>query len=297
MKPFVNLIIFLIVFVFFWTDVAQAQCSPTLREIYDFEVGDQFFYRQTRRTDDVRSYYSYNHEDYTIVGKYISNDTIRYELLNHENVLDTILIIDSINHPLNQCNGSRYHISSDCIYPDTTKAFAHLSRDSTGRKFKMYGYYGVGQNAEKDSLGYYRFDSDQFIGFNFDCYSIYAEGLGLFARGTFYFERGRNYELQKFIRGKDTLSITLSNPDLITDIESPIIQVYPNPVRNLCTIKSSVGIKSITILDAAGRKQNIIYDSKDAHLLSIRTSSLVIGVYSIQVETEIGVYIKKLLKL
>ncbi|MFT5512429.1 MAG: hypothetical protein ACI8SE_000827 [Bacteroidia bacterium] len=296
MKSFMHLILLLIAFIGLSNDVTQAQCSPTLKEIYDFKVGDQFFYRETRRTDDVRSYYGYSYENYEIVSKYISNDTIRYERLNHENKLDTILIIDSTNHPLNQCNGGRFQISSQCIYPDTNKAFAYITRDSTGRKYKMFGFPNSGGLNGPDSLGYFKFDLREFKSNSFECYAIYVEGLGLYANGTFFFEIGRFYDLQKFIRGADTISITLSNNELVTEFELSNIQVYPNPVANSFTINSPYLIHNITVGDFSGRIQKRQIGIPLQSDMIIHTSDLIPGVYYVTIKTEKGNVVKKLLK-
>ena len=54
-----------------------------------------------------------------------------------------------------------------------------------------------------DSLGYYDFELDEFKSLSHECYSIYREGIGLYAEGSYIFETNHFYELQKFIRGTD----------------------------------------------------------------------------------------------
>lgn len=298
MKPILLNITFLFAFIGLSSHFIQAQCSPTLREIYDFEVGDQFFYRETYQQDDVGGpYYTYWYEDYKITDKISNGDTLQFIRLSNTNSIDTLFFIDSANHALNRCFyitdttlpycGSFWSLDHDFIR-------IYRTRDSTNRKYKLFGTRSISEIFTPDSLGFYDFELSDFKGFSHECYSIYLEGIGLLSQGTFTFESGRYYELQKFIRGTDTLSITLNNR---TPLVPPSVTIYPNPTTNHCCVKSSNQIKNIVVSSISGQFQARIDLENSSNEVSLNTSTLSPGVYSLLIETDSGFVIKKLVKL
>ncbi len=298
MKPFNRILILLISFIGLSNNAAQAQCSPTLKEIYDFEVGDQFFYRETYQQDDVgRSYYTYRYEDYKITDKISNGDTLQFIRLSNTNSIDTLFFIDSANHALNRC----FYIPDTTLpicgsYRSTGREYIRIYNtiDPSNRKYKLFGTRYFSEIYFPDSLGYYDFELDEFKSLSHECYSIYREGIGLYAEGSYIFETNHFYELQKFIRGTDTLHITLSetHDDLLTHS----IKIYPNPVQYSCQIECPYTIQEILVNDVSGRIQNLEVEVQTQSEWTLNTSELIPGVYYLTIKTEKGNVIKKLLK-
>ncbi len=296
MKHFKLLLLFL--FLSGWThELVHAQCSPTLREIYDFEVGDQFFYRITDRSDDARGpEYYYDYENFEIMSKYVNGDTLRYVRKSDKNLLDTLLIVDSINHPLNGCNYYRDTIINQSCLAQIKEPWAHIyiSRHLDRRKLKMFGSFQLGNMYLPNDSGYFDFTFIDFTYYSLSCYSIYKEGLGLFNKGEFWFENGEFYELQKRIRGTDTISIKLSTP---TTKLSKAIAIYPNPAVSQCTVKSPLQIQKIVVLNAHGQIQHIDVLERHQKTATLDTKDLAAGIYYIRIQTSSGYAIKKFVKL
>lgn len=297
MKPFYKLILLLILFVGLYNDVAQAQCSPTLREIYNFEVGDQFYYRITHRQDDVKSYYTYEYENYEIIDKKAVGDTLQYIRLSDNNIMDTLQFIDSSFHPLNRCfpviDSTLPHCGN---YWSSDKDFMRIYRirDSNENNYKLFGTKTVREIFNPDGAGYFHFELDDFIGYSLECYSIFREGLGVINQGTFTFETGLFYELSKHIRGEDTLQFSLSTP--YQEIASPTVSIYPNPVQNSCYVHCPYNIQEVYVTDISGRFQDTSVEINSQSIWTLNTSNLIPGVYYLTIKTEKGNVVKKLLK-
>ncbi len=295
MKHFKLLILFL--FLSGWThELVHAQCSPTLREIYDFEVGDQFFYRTTKIVHDTREYLYYSYENYEIISKYINGDTLRYVRKSDKNIFDTLHFVDSTFHPLNHCNKYGDTILNQSCMDLTRETWSqvYITRYLEGQRLKMFGSQELGQVWLENDLGFYDFTLDDFIYFSRSCYSIYKEGLGLFKKGYSVFELGEDYELQKRIRGTDTISIKLSTrePEL-----SNAITVYPNPAVSQCTVKSPLQIEKVVVLNAHGQIQPIAVLERHQKTATLDTKNLAEGIYHIRIQTSSGYAIKKFVKL
>jgi hypothetical protein len=72
------------------------------------------------------------------------------------------------------------------------------------------------------------------------------------------------------------------------------ISIYPNPVKDVVTIRSASQIQSIQLYDVQGRLlQTMVVDSNDYPFnLSERTT----GVYFVKITTDGGVKIEKIIK-
>jgi hypothetical protein len=68
--------------------------------------------------------------------------------------------------------------------------------------------------------------------------------------------------------------------------------VYPNPFINALVIKN-VPNAIITVVDVLGKKQHVIFNSASE---TLDTSHLPKGIYFLEVETENGVSVFKLMK-
>lgn len=101
-------------------------CSPTFKEIYDFQVGDYFKFQNNNYLDGGGSLYNdFITESYIITGRQENGDSIYYKRLGvvtnkhvqaytasdtiiiHTTIInDTILYIDSPDNFLNKCSGT-----------------------------------------------------------------------------------------------------------------------------------------------------------------------------------------------
>ncbi|PCJ66484.1 MAG: hypothetical protein COA58_06820 [Bacteroidetes bacterium] len=117
---------------------SMGQCSPTLKEIYDFEVGDQFIYKETALIPSDKPEFQYYFFSYTITKKLSSGDTISYERLYLDGKTDTLFLMHSNNPHLNNCDGDYYKLAfEDFLYHrDTLNQYLKVSihKDSIHRK-------------------------------------------------------------------------------------------------------------------------------------------------------------------
>jgi hypothetical protein len=295
MKLLQNLLTVFIVLVGFCSDVAQAQCSPTLKEIYDFEVGDQFFYRETTKQYDPREHITYAYHDFKIIDKYVSGDTLQYIRLSNKNIRDTLFFVDSANHPLNRCNNQIDTVMvTTCSRHQRPKfRMVYALKDVNKHRYKLFGSEEPTNFYSPDSLGYFNFEMDEFKGYSHECYSIYREGLGLFCEGSYIFETNHYIELQSRIRGSDTLMIALTNRN---QVPKDKINVYPNPTSSFWNIESPIDIEKIDVFDLTGHKMKPIITKR---VDDIRNNTLFLspGVYIVYLKTSHGYFTRKLIKL
>jgi cyanophycinase-like exopeptidase len=134
-------------------------------------------------------------------------------------------------------------------------------------------------------------------------YKIPATEDGLFAVDLNVFAdlaiEQDNTEWQQWsvYQNSNTISVTESdNPDCALlsnqEVGSDNILVYPNPFINALVIKN-VPNAIITVVDVLGKKQHVIFNSASE---TIDTSHLPKGIYFLEVETENGVSVFKLMK-
>jgi Leucine-rich repeat (LRR) protein len=89
-----------------------------------------------------------------------------------------------------------------------------------------------------------------------------------------------------------TSDCTLSTNDSI----NVKFEVYPNPVKDILTIKGQDVIEAITIFDVSGRLINQVSLNGNQNQIEISTSNLTRGTYFIKVKMENGTGIEKLIK-
>ena len=76
---------------------------------------------------------------------------------------------------------------------------------------------------------------------------------------------------------------------------STSISIYPNPTNGLVQIQSPIKIQSILVFDITGKQ--LLQQQPDTQTDEINISNLPPGLYQIHVQTEMGVMVKKLVKL
>ena len=134
-------------------------------------------------------------------------------------------------------------------------------------------------------------------------YKIPATEDGLYAVDLNFFadlaidQDNTEWQQWSVYQNSNTLSVTESeNPDCALlsnqEVGSENILVYPNPFTNALVIKN-VPNAIITVVDVLGKKQNVIFNSASE---TLNTSHLPKGIYFLEVETENGISVFKLMK-
>ncbi|CAA7197623.1 T9SS type A sorting domain-containing protein [Chryseobacterium potabilaquae] len=89
-------------------------------------------------------------------------------------------------------------------------------------------------------------------------------------------------------------SIVLGTNDVKNNIESNMLAIYPNPIKNTMTISSKETLKSYKIIDGSGKL--ILSSSLKGNKQEINLSSVQSGSYLISIETDKQIVSKKLIK-
>lgn len=247
-----TLIFCLTLFSFLISNAQNSNCSPTLSEIYDFEVGDEFLYGIKENPGGGTQEYWYSQQRITIVDKIISSDTVKYyrEIKTFSDlILDTITIIIDSSHFLNQCDSSFVRVNSLSYYknfPDGVEDIYSLVRvynndtirtwdNDHPRIVKAIG--GFSHNnvfyTKSDSGSYEPIDAN----FNGPHFSIeYAVGSGLLYEGHDDFESGYERRLIHKINGTDTTfyHTASTNKSQLQPLE---FSAFPNPVKNTINLE------------------------------------------------------------
>jgi len=94
----------------------------------------------------------------------------------------------------------------------------------------------------------------------------------------------------------DGLIVVVNVGDIINAVDaidlSDEIQLFPNPVSNSLTIKTEIDIQKIRLVDLAGR---VLRDYTNEYRLDL--AWLPAGIYFVEIETEEGIWTKKIVKL
>ncbi len=73
--------------------------------------------------------------------------------------------------------------------------------------------------------------------------------------------------------------------------------LYPNPVENRFTIRSKkVGLKKVVIYNLSGREITTVNIRGNQQIINISTDDLASGVYLVRLESELGIFHKKIIK-
>ncbi len=95
----------------------------------------------------------------------------------------------------------------------------------------------------------------------------------------------------------DTIRSFCPNATRPEILDPGLIDIYPTPFSSFLRVKlndESIRIKRLIIRDLNGRNMSVI---KDLTLPEINTTNWPMGVYLIEIETQHGIYVQKLLRL
>lgn len=258
--------------------------SPNYKQIYDFQVGDIFFYKITfsdcsSGTGECSHQISY--ERYEIKGKEIKGDTTIYVRLINNIQQDTIAYIDSVNNLLNKQNNEIGIIKF---------------QDSIGVRIRIIMKDTVSQKII-GGLGYnYQFNNGIVdttkivVNSNFE--QIYEKGIGLYSQTLSSFEIGTETILIGYKKGNDTTGILTTNLVLVNNINA--INVYPNPFEDklFVTTNNYTGSYSIELYT----QQGILVRSIKNNQTEILTRDLYPGLYILRISDKHGSLTRKIIK-
>jgi hypothetical protein len=104
-------------------------------------------------------------------------------------------------------------------------------------------------------------------------------------------EKKENYVLS--LADSPATRASITDDTSVFTPESAKIELYPNPARDVVTLKTTIPAKSVVILDITGRS---MYSSQEmeSDLIRIDLSGLPSGLYLVKIQTETGEFIRKL---
>lgn len=90
-------------------------------------------------------------------------------------------------------------------------------------------------------------------------------------------------------------NIKIENKSLaVSDVKSPKLNFYPNPVKNVLTINNEIEVSNVTIYDLAGK--SVLNQKADSKNLLLDISKLEKGIYMMRVATKNGAKTVKIIK-
>lgn len=284
---------------------ANAQISPTLAEIYSFKQGDVFIYRNLFISNDnpQRRTTTTEYDTAIIREKQWHGDTLKVikqfkTWKTPSTYWDTLIIVDSTDHPLNR---APYSLNS---YPsikgptncpsnghetDTTvKIVVPVILDDADT-FKML--VNTDYPLEKDNVnGYLELDDINFYPTSDNCVVRYKKGLGQVSAKQSFFESYYIRELLVHISEMDTTFFTLSNNH---DFKLSRVLVFPNPAQSTLSIAEAPTQANYGVVDIRGRTkmEGKLVES------TVDVSELTSGLYFFLVQTESIEYRSRFVKL
>ncbi len=285
-----NILIFLIINLP-TLDLWSQSNSPNYQQIYNFQVGDIFLYKNSfidcgSGNGDCTT--TINYTKYEILSKITKNDTIIYTRKINGQTTDTITYIDSTTNILNANN---YAIVVVKINPiDTIFAKVRIIKNSVLKKDvggpnSIYEY----NNGHFDSTltSFKSFGGLTFI-------QEYEQGLGLMNQIYGQFEGTNTTYLVGYRKGLDTvgnLSVGIQ-----TAYSNDKLKAYPNPCFDnlIINIDGNQENNSVYLYTLQGVLVKSLNESDNP--LEISTSDLKPGIYLLKIFNSEGTNFFKIIK-
>jgi hypothetical protein len=285
------------------------ECSPTFKDVFDFQVGNFFRYEEDFTNYSGDWFKILTTESYNITGREVYSDTLIYtrkgkrkkvnykpcveyaghycyndwEILSTKTYIidDTITYIDSLNHFLNKCADSLINVKLFVGCCDTIFTRIQIEENGTiikktvGGENNFYIYDSIG--AKWDTL-FWLDDPNSYL-YNFN--EVYAKGLGLFEKDYGYFEGSDIKTLTAYIKGTDTFGIITSIPE--NTLIKTECTIYPNPVINDLNIRLEDSFFQINIYNSIGEllySKPVLSDNTD--LITIYVGEFKKGLYLVE---------------
>jgi hypothetical protein len=245
-------------------------------EIFDFEIGDKFFYRNAYYSVFFEIWDSYNSK-MTVINKYEIDNKYYYEVVVDGDYISnypaTVFGNTTYDYPGEQvkycrgCDGIS-NMAFEYVLGDDNEYLVNIGHNYiTSPEIEENVLQVVGFGSVKDEyttfnssagfgmyslhFDYYPFDEDQLLRrISYDSYGlIYEEGFGLVYLDAINFESGHHRELSGAIKSGDTLGI------INLGIEEEKLQsfnLYPNPALDI--INFDQPLSDIKITDVSGKQ-------------------------------------------
>ncbi len=264
------------------TSTVQDTCRPDFSDIYDFEIGDIFQYRQTysssaggdNPTKEIVT-------QYTITGKYNFNNTYEYSIsgwrqsyqYSNESddgeseedtssieLFDTLIsYTDSTNHILNVCPNT-----ITPLYASGISELGYGTIYTTVLLDKSDSLFSKTVGG-KDNIFNYSADTLNTVS-TISYKAVYQQSMGLISMKLSFFENTESNILEGFLRGADTTGSVdaTRNPnqeevdETTTSLKGKTANntlfIYPNPTDNYLKIISDKSITSVSLYTLNGQK-------------------------------------------
>ena len=250
----------------------------TIREVYDFEVGDEFHYKLTSNGQSTP-----NAERITITAKEYSVDSssLTYTYI-HDNYFTTVS-----NQHLDY-HFSQYTSQQELIALNLTM-LSVTTVDSAIRSLTIY-YDSL---CHEPVNGFYIMDKRDFEPSS-DYYE-YGKGLGLVI-----YEYGGEGPSENTMFYYKKQGITCGTPDLTTSTdkfdEPENLKVYPNPASEFLTIEMGVPLPfDLVICDLSGK---IVYSQNNSESrMIINVSGIHKGIYLLKIQSGNQIFHRKIVIL
>ncbi len=259
---------------------------PTYRAIFDYEIGDVFWY----------DYHTYSSG--TSSGTYSEHGTKRYEVLDKTSTLTSVSYLFKINKACEEYEHVTVQVSTEkeewitydsSVYP-TVPPLHH--NNLTGDVF----YYGEQNNIPIIREGTGGIFSEYAVGFGriFDGDPNFRSDNPLFVKSAK--TASWHEELIGYVKNGDTVG-TIYSEDYYLVYNTPEkfnmdLSVFPSPSTGSVYVKSDKLMQKIEVIDAFGK---IVYQTNSYHFQQgLELSSLANGIYVIKVYGENEVATKKL---
>ena len=296
-------------------------CSPSFKDIYDFQVGDVFQYvKESWTSGGGAGYNTKTTTKYTITNKTVNGDTLMYPITGIKKyerycdigpfpgceyysesgfINDKLIFIDSAKHYLNCCKNELISdfIPEEYYWDSFREEFGELYtriqiKTVEGNPEKITG----GQAGQLNNLYIYN-EEDSLISINDIQYeAVYAKNLGLIKEYFWYFEFNENDFLQGYCKDGDTTGTVSSDEDLLTSSDNKNLKndivFYPNPTNGAIFYKSDeweLRGAEIEIADSRGTILLTQYPANDF----IDLTGLTKGIYFLKIKVENNITILK----
>ncbi len=307
-----NKLMFFSVLIFSGLFSNSQNCSPTYKEIYNFQSGDVFQFVSKDYTDAGGAGLTVTTTTkYSVTGVLENNDTLSYFVSIIENVAyscnrneidicetpteyksfkDTLLYIDSATHFLNGCDQQ--------VVPNFFSGSKSWLNDIEGGPFYTIIQTSVNDGIHLKTVGgsnIYTYQADSLVHFGNEAFftaykEIYGGGLG---RIDFRFSQAR-YDYHKYLEGYvkngATTGIVTSDNDLLVSSPNALIAneitVFPNPCTGLLYIKSGRQLSDMKTEIFDGRGIMVLSQKIADHSLDL--SFLKNGIYFIRLTDDNG---------
>lgn len=232
------------------SNAQNTNCSPTLSEIYDFEVGDEFIYGIKENPGGGGRDYWQSALRIVILDKITSGDTTIYYRERGGAYRDTLIVIDDSSHHLNQCDLSLVNVNSFFYYefynPDSIDIYTYIKiydndtvrtwdndyprsvKAITNQSIFESGYFIMSDSNTYEPISF----SDVGMAITIE----YAAGAGIIHEDHFKFESHYIKRLIHKINGTDTTfyHTASTNKSQLQPLE---FSAFPNPVKNTINLE------------------------------------------------------------